>query len=304
MDITATLEAKSSQLNTDDLIAGAKTITITKVSAGSAEQPVAVSFEGDGGKPWYPCKSMRRVLVAAWGADASQYVGRRVTLFRDPSVIYGGIEVGGIRVSHLSDLDGPLSIALTVTRQKRSPYKVQPLPASPPTPAKPAPPAPPAEELIQSAAAACRRSGLTNAGIATFVLELTQGNTSDLSAAPPNALAMIVRRGVSAQTVKRCNAPPEEEPRAPSSASLTMPVPPKMLKELRAAMEQPAPAAEPGTVERLPQGQTTVAADPQPAPAPAPAAPATGRRSAAAAPVRRSAPAAAPGAEAPIPGLD
>jgi hypothetical protein len=145
MDIRSTLEAKSSQLNTDDLIAGAKTITITKVSAGSAEQPVAVSFEGDGGKPWYPCKSMRRVLVAAWGADASLYVGRRVTLFRDPSVLYGGIAVGGIRVSHLSHLDGPLSIALTVARQKRSPYKVQPLPASPPAPAKPATPAPATE---------------------------------------------------------------------------------------------------------------------------------------------------------------
>ena len=64
--------------------------------------------------------------------------------------------------------------------------------------------------------------------------------------------------------------------------------------------EQPAPAVEPGTVERLPVGRAIVAADPQPAPAPAPAA---GRRSAPA-PVRRSGPAPALGAEAPIPGLD
>jgi hypothetical protein len=292
MDITSTLEAKSSQLNTDDLIAGAKTIKITKVSAGSAEQPVAVSFEGDGEKPWYPCKSMRRVLVAAWGADASQYVGRRVTLFRDPSVIYGGIAVGGIRVSHLSDLDGPLSIALTVTRQKRSLYKVQPLPASPPAPAKPAPPVSPAEGQIQAAADACRRSGLTSAGIAAFVLELTQGNTSDLSAAPPEALARIIKRGVSPQTVERCNAEPEAEPLTASQSGLigtTKPV--------------TAPATEPGTVQRLPQGRTIVADDPQPAPAPAPAAPAIGRRSAPA-PVRRSAPAAALGADAPISGLN
>jgi hypothetical protein len=286
MDIAATLEAKSSQLNTDDLIAGPKTITITKVAAGSAEQPVAVSFEGDSGKPWYPCKSMRRVLVAAWGADASQYVGRRVTLFRDPGVTYGGIQVGGIRVSHLSDLDGPLSIALTVTRQKRSPYKVQPLPASLPAPPKPAPLASPAEDLIQSADAACRRSGLTSAGIAAFVLELTQGNTSDLSAASPEALAKIIKRGVSSQTVERCNAEPEEDPQAPNSEATS------------STPEQPSPTTEPGTVERLPQGRTTVAADPQPAPAPAPATPASSRRSAPA-PVRRSAPAA----DAPIPGL-
>jgi hypothetical protein len=148
MDITATLAPKSDQLNSDDLIAGPRTITVTKVSAGSVEQPVAIAFEGDNNKPWYPCKSMRRVLVAAWGADSSQYIGRRVTLFRDPSVTYGSIQVGGIRVSHLSHLDGPLSIALTVTRQKRTPYRVQPLAAAP------------APAVVADAEQACRAAGL------------------------------------------------------------------------------------------------------------------------------------------------
>ena len=208
MDITATLAPKSNQLNTDDLIAGPKTITITKVVAGNPEQPVAIHFDGDDGKPWFPCKSMRRVLVAAWGADASQYVGRRVTLFRDPSVTYGGIQVGGIRVSHLSGIDGPLSIALTVTRQKRAPYKVLPLPAAAPAPAA----APPAEDLLAQADAACRRSGLTDAGLAAFVLEFSQGTTSNLSDAPPEVLAKITKLGVSAQTVERCNAAPADGP--------------------------------------------------------------------------------------------
>jgi hypothetical protein len=212
MDITATLEAKSNQLNTDDLIAGPRTITIAKVSAGSAEQPVAVSFEGDGGKPWYPCKSMRRVLVAAWGADASQYVGRRVTLFRDPTVMYGGIQVGGIRVSHLSGIDGPLSIALTVTRQKRAPYKVQPLKAAAPAAAPPVAPAPAAEGLVAAADAACRRSGLTDAGIAAFVLEYSKGATSDLSDVPPEVLTKIAKQGISPATVERCNATSADDP--------------------------------------------------------------------------------------------
>ncbi len=208
MDITSTLEAKSSQLNTDDLIAGPRTITITKVTAGNNEQPVAVSFEGDQGKPWFPCKSMRRVLVAAWGADASQYVGRRITLFRDPEVMYGGIKVGGIRISHLSELDGPLSIALTVTRQKRAPYRVAPLPATAQAPAA----APPAEDLLAQADAACRRSGLTDAGIAAFILEFSQGTTRFLEDAPPEVLAKIARLGVSPQTVERCNAAPVDGP--------------------------------------------------------------------------------------------
>ena len=291
MDITTTLEAKSSQLNTDDLIAGARTITITKVSAGNAEQPVAVSFEGDGGKPWYPCKSMRRVLVAAWGADASQYVGRRVTLFRDPSVLYGGIAVGGIRVSHLSHLDGPLSIALTVTRQKRSPYKVQPLPAAPVAPAPVA--TPPTEDLVAQAHAACRRSGLTDAGIAAFVLEYSQGNTSDLGGAPPEVLARIAKQGISPQTVERFNAAPAAAEPEPAPSPQPAPI------DALTTTSGPEPV-EPGVVERLPQGRTVIAPDPQPEPAPTP----TAARRTAPSPVRRSATAPSPAADAPIPGLD
>ena len=209
MDITSTLEAKSNQLNTDDLIAGPRTISITKVAAGSSDQPVAISFDGDQGKPWYPCKSMRRVLVAAWGPDASQYVGRRVTLFRDPSVTYGGIQVGGIRISHLSGLETPLSIALTVTRQKRAPYKVQPLPAAAP-PAAPTPPAASSEDLLAQAEASCRRSGLTDAGIAAFVLEYSQGSTRDLADAPPEVLARIAKVGVKPEAIARLNAAPAD----------------------------------------------------------------------------------------------
>jgi hypothetical protein len=207
MDITATLAPKSAQLNTDDLITGPRTITVTAVKAGNNEQPVAIYFEGDDGKPWYPCKSMRRVLVAAWGTDASQYVGRGITLFRDPEVQYGGIKVGGIRISHLSGLDGPLSIALTVTRQKRAPYRVEPLKAAPVPVA-----APPAEDLLAQADAACRRSGLTDAGIAAFVLEFSKGTTIDLSNAPPDVLARIAKQGISPQTVERCNAAPTDDP--------------------------------------------------------------------------------------------
>ena len=151
---------------------------------------------------------MRRVLVAAWGPDASQYVGRRVTLFRDPSVTYGGIQVGGIRISHLSGLETPLSIALTVTRQKRAPYKVQPLPAAAPSPAAPTPPAAPTEGLLAQAEASCRRSGLTDAGIAAFVLEHSQGSTRDLADAPPDVLAKVAKLGITPQTVERCNAAP------------------------------------------------------------------------------------------------
>lgn len=128
MDIADSISPKSDQMDYDDLLAGPRTFTITDVRRGpSPDQPVEVGLQ-EFDRPWRPAKSMRRVLVIAWGPDASQYVGRRVTLFGDPTVKFGGIAVGGIRVSHLSDIPETLSIALTVSRAKRSPYTVEPLP--------------------------------------------------------------------------------------------------------------------------------------------------------------------------------
>ena len=129
MNINDTIQPKSDQWNADDFVAGPQTFTIAEVRrADSAEQPVDVFFVGHE-RAWRPNKSMRRVLVSAWGVEASNYIGRRVTLFCDPTVKWGGQETGGIRVSHLSDLDKPLTIALTVTRGKRATHKVMPLPA-------------------------------------------------------------------------------------------------------------------------------------------------------------------------------
>lgn len=127
-DLAATIAPKSDQLNADDLIAGPKTITITGVrGSDDPDQPVAVHFEGDNRKPWKPCKSMRRVLVHAWGADGNAFVGRSLTLYRDEGVQFGGIKVGGIRISHMSHIERDMTMALTTTRAKRAPYTVKPL---------------------------------------------------------------------------------------------------------------------------------------------------------------------------------
>ncbi len=127
IDIAATCAPKSDQLNADDLIAGPRTITITAVKLAAEDQPVAIHFQGDDGKPWKPCKSMRRVLMRAWGADGAQYVGKSATLFLEPGVRFGGAEVGGIRISHLSHIDKSLTMALTVTRASKKAYTVKPL---------------------------------------------------------------------------------------------------------------------------------------------------------------------------------
>ena len=132
MDMSTTIEADSTQINADDLTGSPRTVTITGVSKGTADQPVNFDVAEFPGRAYRPCKSMRRVMVLAWGSDASTYIGRRLTLFNDQSVKWGGAAVGGVRISAMSGIDTPLTIALTVTRGRRAPFVIQPLPDVPP----------------------------------------------------------------------------------------------------------------------------------------------------------------------------
>ncbi len=127
MDLTESIAPKSDQLNADDLIAGSVTVTISEVRKGSDEQPVDVHLVEFPGRAYRPSKSMRRVMVMAWGAEASAYSGRRLTLYRNPEITFGRDKVGGIEISHLSHLEKPLTVALTATRGKRKSFTVKPL---------------------------------------------------------------------------------------------------------------------------------------------------------------------------------
>lgn len=127
MDITDTLAPKSDQLDAVDLVGGPQTFTISGVKAGiSAEQPVEVRL-AEFPRVWRPGKSMRRVLAAAWTPHASEWTGRRVTLFCDPDVRFGGVEVGGIRISHMSHLAGPKKVPLLISKGKSAMFVVHPL---------------------------------------------------------------------------------------------------------------------------------------------------------------------------------
>jgi hypothetical protein len=126
MDLSNTIQPNSDQLDAIDLAAGPRTFEIERISKNNAEQPVNLHLTGFP-RPWRPGLSMRRVLVACWGADASQYVGRRVTLFCDPDVVFGGLAVGGTRISALSHIDKPKKVPLLVSRGKSAIFVVQPL---------------------------------------------------------------------------------------------------------------------------------------------------------------------------------
>jgi hypothetical protein len=149
-DMSSVIIPRSDQYNADDLVAGPITVRIreVKITQGS-EQPVSILIE-DSEKVFRPCKSSSRVLVMGWGPDASKYVGRSLTLYRDADVKWGGLAVGGIRISHMSDLDGPKTMMLTATKGSRKPHKVLPLTVSTQTSA---PPTDPAEKFANAYAA-------------------------------------------------------------------------------------------------------------------------------------------------------
>jgi hypothetical protein len=127
-NMRSVIEPRSDQLNADSLLAGQITITITEVSIRpGTEQPITINYDGDGGRPYKPCKSMARVLVTCWGPDASKYIGRSMTLYCDPKVTWGGLAVGGIRVSHLSHITAVQTMALTATKGNKKAFTVKPL---------------------------------------------------------------------------------------------------------------------------------------------------------------------------------
>ncbi len=118
---------KSDQLNSDDLLAGPVTVTITEVRQGNQEQPVVIELLEYPGRPFKPSKTVSRILVAAWGRDSTAYTGHKLTLYRDPEVKWGGESVGGIRVMAMSHIEKPLRVNLTATRGKKKEHVIHPL---------------------------------------------------------------------------------------------------------------------------------------------------------------------------------
>ena len=124
-----TIIPKSDQLNYDDLVTGSLTVRVVGLAAGSDEQPVIVRVvESATGKPlrdYKPCKTMRRVLIAAWGDKGKAWIGREMTLYGAGDVKFGGVEVGGIRISHMSGITETLRLKVTTARSKRTEYVVK-----------------------------------------------------------------------------------------------------------------------------------------------------------------------------------
>ena len=133
MDITAALAPTSDQLDAVELVVP-RTFTIDSGSRlGMREgKTVAEIRLVDFPRVWRPSKGMLDVLAKCWGVDGSAWVGRRVTLYNDPDVTYGKEKPGGVRISHLSHIDGPRDVTIRGRGQgKVQLWHVEPLVGAP-----------------------------------------------------------------------------------------------------------------------------------------------------------------------------
>lgn len=163
MDIGDTIAPDSDQLDAIDLrSSGPQTFTVTRVDVKRGDQPVDVYLR-EFPRPWRPGKSMRRVLDDLWGASAGgAYEGRKVTLFCDERVKFGGEAIGGVRISHMSHIgDKEQGVPLIVSRGNVKTYKVKPLTDAAPT------------NRLAEIKAAMERAGLSPGDLLTRASELT-----------------------------------------------------------------------------------------------------------------------------------
>ena len=133
MDITEALAPNSDQLDAVELVAP-RTFTIDTGSRPGVRdgKSVAEIKLVDFPRVWRPSKGMLDVLAACWGTDAKAWVGRRVTLYCDPDVMFGKDKVGGVRISHISHIDGARTIHIRAAGAagKKRDWRVDALPST------------------------------------------------------------------------------------------------------------------------------------------------------------------------------
>lgn len=136
MDITDALAPTSDQLDAVELV-NPRTFTIDEGSRlGNRDGKTVAEIRLVGfPRVWRPSKGMLDVLARCWGTDGKAWVGRSVTLYNDPEVTFGKDKVGGIRISHLSHIDGPKTVPIRGRGQgaRKIQWPVKPLENAPAT---------------------------------------------------------------------------------------------------------------------------------------------------------------------------
>ena len=129
LDLSGTIKAKSDQLNADDLVAGPITVQVEGVNlTKDPKQPIHIFYYGCENKPFKPCLTVRRILIALWGVDGNQWANKWMNLYVDATVSFGNQKnIGGIRVDAVSHISSTATISLTVRRGMKQHFTIKPI---------------------------------------------------------------------------------------------------------------------------------------------------------------------------------
>jgi hypothetical protein len=126
-ELQKSAEAKSDQIDADDMIGNiTMDVTIEAVKRGTSEQPIQLVLK-ETEKFYRPNKTFRRALIGCFGDEPANWVGQRLRLARDPNVMWGGVKVGGVIVSHAS-IEAPMVFMLQAKRGKKSAVSIDVIP--------------------------------------------------------------------------------------------------------------------------------------------------------------------------------
>ena len=165
-DLDAAFDAfiapKSDQLNADDLIGQDRRVFIQRVVVKPGKEQPASVYLMDEPRPWKPCKTVGKLLKAVWGPP-SKWPGQEAILYHDPTVMWAGKEVGGIRVRAVTGIDKPVTVSLSVSKQAKRAFTLLPLqPSAKPTLA----------QVLES-------NGLTMADLDAYLVKMEKRPTSE-----------------------------------------------------------------------------------------------------------------------------
>lgn len=150
IDLTKHIEADSDCLVAADLVGGPLTILVERVTeSGKNDKKKIDIFYANSEKPFRPCKSMLRILCELWRTtDATTFIGRGITLYREPDCMWKGEKTPGVRICGLSHIEKAVTVVANERRGKMNTYQIEPIrpwpPAAPERQAQPTP-----EERLQ-----------------------------------------------------------------------------------------------------------------------------------------------------------
>jgi hypothetical protein len=128
-DLSDTIEAQSDRINAADLMGADKIIVINEVVrySESGTSKFYLNYVGHNGRAYKPSLGMRRIIMTLWGKDGTQYIGRSIKIFRDPTVIYAGKAAGGVVISAMTDIKSKATVVIPISKTKSVTYVIDKL---------------------------------------------------------------------------------------------------------------------------------------------------------------------------------